>query len=315
MLRTCLFGLLLAALSGSIGCKQDLEPLEAPKQPTGTGLKVVPAGQSPAKAPGPKGVMIDMPSDEVRVLLVDPKGPAAEAGFAPGDRLLAADGQDLTSEDDLAKALEQAAAKKVFFEVRSGDRVLTLKLNTTEPGWFVLSGDSYKGFLLTRIQSGAKKAKPIAKGPAPDLQLPAYDSPAVSLRAHRGHPVAILFWGTFSEPSYAHLQAFSKVCQQYKPRGLECLAVDTMELFTAVSKTKEYAAEMAKVRREFYPAGQLAIDFFMASERLYGVTKLPTLVLVDAEGKLVGRYEGPLADPFAQMEATLGPIVPDSPIR
>jgi len=315
MMRIRLTGLLLAVLLGAAGCPETPKPVKAPQEPVGTGLKVVPTGQSPVNAPGPKGVMIDMPSDEVRVLLVDPNGPAADAGFAPGDRLLAADGQDLASEDDLAKALEQAASKKVFFEVRSGDRVLTLKLNTSEPGWLVLSGDSYKGFLLTRIQSGAKRAKPATKGPAPELKLPTFDSRPFSLRAQRGHPVAILFWGTFSEPSYAHLQAFSKICQQFAPRGLECLAVDTMELFTAVARTADYAAELAKVRREFYPTGPLAIDLFMASERLYGVTKLPTLVLVDAQGDLAGRHEGALAHPFDQMGAALGPIIPKSPIQ
>lgn len=315
MVRKCLTGLLWAALAIAGGCTESTPPMQPIKEPAGTGLKVVPTGHNPAKAPGPKGVMIDMPSSEVRVLLVDPNGPAAEAGFAPGDRLLAADGQDLTSEDDLAKALELAAQRKLFFEVRSKDRVLTLKLDTAEPGWIVLSGDSYKGFLLTRIQSGAKRAKPVAKGPAPQLELPGYDSQKVSLRSLRGNPVAILFWGTFSEPSYAHLQAFSEACKRYAPRGLKCLAVNTMELFTAVSKTTEYAAEVAKVRREFYPSGPLAIDLFMASERLYGVTKLPSLVLVDAEGNIAGRQEGPLAEPFKQMTTALGPIIPDSPIK
>lgn len=315
MVRTFLIGLSWAALVCAAGCTEPTSPIQPLEEPAGTGLKVVPTGHSPAKAPGPKGVMIDMPSSEVRVLLVDPDGPAAEAGFAPGDRLLAADGQDLTSEDDLARALEQAARKKIFFEVRSKDRVLTLKLNTDQPGWIVLSGDSYKGFLLTRIQSGAKRAKPLAAGPAPQLQLPGYDGPMVDLRSLRGHPVAILFWGTFSEPSYAHLQAFSEVCKRYAPRGLKCLAVDTMELFTAVSKTIGYATEVAKVRREFYPSGPLGVDLFMASERLYGVTKLPSLVLVDAAGNIAGRHEGPLADPFEQMATAMGPVIPESPIQ
>jgi thiol-disulfide isomerase/thioredoxin len=306
---------LLIASACLVWTCQDPEPVVPARQPAGTGFKVVPAGASPARAAGPKGVMIDMDNDELRVILVNPKGPAADAGFAPGDRILAGDGQDLTNEDDLNKLLAKTAGRKIYFEVRSGQQILTLPLQDPQPGWLVLSGDSFKGYLLTRIQAGSKIPKPVQSGPAPELQLPGYDGPRVSLRALRPHPVAILFWGTFSEPSYAHLQAFAQVCKQYAPRGLRCLAIDTLELFTAVGKTAEYAAEMDKVRREIYPVGTLAVDLFMESERQYGVTRLPTLVLIDSQGQIAGRQDGPLADPFRELPDALGPIVPASPIE
>ncbi len=303
----CLFVALVA-------CDRE-KPGPPRKKPAGVGLKVVPTGESPARAPGPKGVMIDMDNDEVRVILVQPKGPAAEAGFVPGDRILAGDGQDLASEDDLNKVLARADNKKIFFEIRSGKQILILPLTTSKPGWLILSGDTFKGFLLTRIQSGRKAVRPLARGPAPELRLPTYDGPEMSLRAMRGKPVAILFWGTFSEPSYAHLQAFGQICRQYAPRGLKCLAIDTMELFTAVGKTKKYAAEMAKVRREIYPRGPIPIDLFMESERQYGVSKLPSLVLVDEQGNIAGRHDGPLADPFGDLPRAIEPILPASPIE
>ena len=307
--------LLAAAFALVAGACEKEKPKPLPMEKVGTGLKVVPTGADPTKAPGPKGVMINMDSDEVRILLVDPKGAAAEAGFAPGDRILAGGGVDLASEDDLSAALTKAGTEKVFFEVRSGKQVLTLPLSTSNPGWLVLSGDTFKGFLLTRIQSGAKAAKAISSGPAPELILPTFSGERLSLKSLRGHPVALLFWGTFSEPSYAHLQAFDKICKQYAPRGLRCMAVDTMELFTAVGKTREYANEMVKVRKEIYPTGIITIDLFMESERQYGVSKLPTLVLVDKKGKIVGRHDGPLKDPFDQLIRKLAPILPESPIE
>ncbi len=297
------------------GCEQDAAKPTAKPAPEGTGLKVVPTGASPAKAPGPKGIMIDMANDEVRVLLVAPKSPAAEAGFGPGDVLLAGDGEDLASEEDLERVLGRTADKKVYFEVRSGPRVLTLPLTTVDPGWLVLSGDTFKGFLLTRIQSGAKPTEPVRQGPAPELRLPTYAGGEVALSALLGRPVAVLFWGTFSEPSYAHLQAFTEMCQQYGPRGLHCLAVDTMELFTVVSKTRAYAAEMAKVRREIYKQGPILIDLFMEAESRFGITELPSLLGIDAQGRIAARHDGPLADPFTEMSEVLKPILPASPIR
>jgi len=257
------------------------------------GLKIIPAGEKPARAPGPKGAMIEMETQEVKVLLVRPGDPADEAGFKAGDVLLAADGREITSEDDLAKVLQSARDKKMFFEVRRGRQIYTLPLSTTDPGWLVLSGDTFKGFLLTRIQSNRKVKKPPPGKPAPALRLPTFSGPRFDLKKLAGKPVALIFWGTFSEPCYAALQALDKTCND----ALACVAVNTMELFTAVSKTAAYQKEMLRVRKNLWPANPIPIDLFMESERSFGVEKLPTLVLIDAEGKIQTRLDGPQPDP------------------
>jgi len=257
------------------------------------GLKIIPAGEKPARAPGPKGAMIEMDTREVKVLLVRPGDPAQEAGFEAGDVLLAADGREIASEDDLAKVLEAAGDKKIFFEVRRGRQIYTLPLSTPDPGWVVLSGDTFKGFLLTRIQSNRKVKKPSPGKPAPALRLPTFSGPRFDLRKLLGKPAALIFWGTFSEPCYAHLQALEKTCGD----ALVCVAVNTMELFTAVSKTAAYQKEMLRVRKNLWPQNPIPIDLFMQSERSFGVEKLPTLILVDGKGKIHSRLDGPQPDP------------------
>jgi thiol-disulfide isomerase/thioredoxin len=281
---------LMAVLLFCPACQKEEKPRDHKKD---LGLKIIPAGEKPARAPGPKGSMIEMETQEVKILLVRPGDPADEAGFQAGDVLLAADGQEITSEDELATVLQGAKDKKIFFEVRRGRQIYTLPLSTPDPGWMVLSGDTFKGFLLTRIQSNRKVKKLLPGKPAPAMRLPTLSGPRFDLKALAGKPVALIFWGTFSEPCYAHLQALDKTCGD----ALTCVAVNTMELFTAVSKTADYQKEMLRVRKNLWPEYPVPIDLFMESERSFGIEKLPTLVLVDTKGKIHSRLDGPQPDP------------------
>lgn len=273
-------------------CQKEEKPRDHKKD---LGLKIIPAGEKPARAPGPKGAMIEMDNQEVKILLIRTGDPADEAGFKAGDVLLAADGREINSEDDLAVVLESAQSRKVFFEVRRGRQIYALPLATRDPGWMVLSGDTFKGFLLTRIQSNRKVKKKLPGQPAPSLNLPTFSGPRFDLKTLMGKPVALIFWGTFSEPCYAHMQALHKACEA----DLACVAINTMELFTAVSKTAAYQQEMVRVRKNLWPDYPIPIDLFMESERTFGIDKIPTLILMDSEGKITTRLDGPQADAVA----------------
>jgi hypothetical protein len=254
---------------------------------------------------GTEPTPIHLGPDEVRVLWVLPDGPAARAGFQPGDRLLAGDGQELASEEAVLGVLGRARPdRKLFFEVRRGRQMLTLPLTTEAPGWLLLSGARLTGFLLRRIQGGPTPGRPSPGGPAPDLVLPGLDGRPIALRELRGRRVAILFFGTFSEPSYAALGAFGRVCAR-EGEGPVCLAVDALELFTAAGQTRAWAEELRRVRRELFPAGIMAVDLFMEAERLFGVRTLPSLWLVDPEGRLTLGQEGPMAEPDGELARLL----------
>ncbi len=283
---------LLAALMAGpwSACREEEKPRNHQED---LGLKIIPTGEKPARAPGPKGAMIEMDTREVKVLLVRPGDPADEAGFKAGDVLLAADGREIASEDELDSVLKSIKDKKIFFEVRRGRQIYTLPLATREPGWIVLSGDTFKGFLLTRIQSNRKVEKKLPGQSVPALNLPTLSGPCFDLQALAGKPAALVFWGTFSEPCYSHLQALYKACST----ELNCVAVNTMELFTAVSKTAAYQKELLRVRKNLWPDNPIPIDLFMESERTLGIDKLPTLLLVDSTGKIHTRLDGPQADP------------------
>jgi hypothetical protein len=252
-----------------------------------------------AGASAPPAPTIDLEADEVRVLLVSPGGPAERAGFLSGDRLLAGDGEELACEADADRALARAAeGRPVFFEVKRGRQVLTLPLSAPVAGWHLLAGGTLRGVLLGRSQGGpapAPKVHPRARAPL-ELSLASLDGRPFTLRERRGAPLALLFWGTFSPDSDQALRDFEQACAVLSERGLTCLAVDTLDLFTAAGRSQAWAADVLRVRREVFPRGELAIDLPMRAARAPGVQTLPTLVLVDPRGLEVGRWATPLPD-------------------
>jgi hypothetical protein len=248
-----------------------------------------------AGTPAPSALAIDLEADEVRGLLVSPGGPAERVGFQAGDRLLAGDGEELADEADAARVLARAAERQpVFFEVKRGRQVLTLPLSTPAAGWHLLAGSTLRGVLLGRSQGGPA---PRPRGKAPlELDLVSLEGRPFTLRERRGAPLALLFWGTFSPASDRALQDFDQACASLADRGLGCLAVDTLDLFTAAGRSQAWAADVLRVRREVYPRGELALDLLMRAERAPGVQTLPSLVLVDPRGVVVKRWTAPLPD-------------------
>ena len=84
-----------------------------------------------------------------------------------------------------------------------------------------------------------------------------------------------------------------------------------MELFTAVGKTEEFQAELEKVKKEIWPHGPIPIDLFLESERKFGVKKLPTLLLVNPQGEITARFDGPLADPATEIPRAINDLLSD----
>ncbi|HUU02343.1 MAG TPA: redoxin domain-containing protein [Myxococcota bacterium] len=286
--------LILMAAALLSNCKKD-EPAGSGHS-SNLGIKVIPTGQKPARAPGSKGTMLEMGTEEVRILLVKPGGQAENNSYWAGDVIVAADGKKIASEDDLHGAIAAAGERRIFLEVQRDGKLYTLPLSTPDPGWLVLSGDTFKGFLLTRLQSAHKEKCLEVGSSAPELKLPAFSGPDFVLSSLRGRPVALLFWGTFSGPCYSQFQALAKACRQ-AGGDLACVAIDTMELFTAVGKTEKYQAEMKRVWRDIWNKGIMPIDIFLESERLFGVHKLPLLLLIDRQGVIRARLQGPLENP------------------
>ena len=100
------------------GCEKKPEKKE--DHSADLGFKVIPTGENPARAPGPKGTMIELANTEVKIILVRPGGPADLNGFMAGDVILAAAGKEVTNEDQLAEIINKNKDKKIIIEMQAG---------------------------------------------------------------------------------------------------------------------------------------------------------------------------------------------------
>lgn len=98
----------------------------------------------------------------------------------------------------------------------------------------------------------------------------------VSLAALRGRPVVLDFWATWCGPCQAEAPIVDQVAERYKERGLVVVGVNTSD--------EEGLAE-AWVRKK-------GVRFPIAYDRgnkvasAFGVHNIPTLVVIDKEGRI-----------------------------
>ena len=149
----------------------------------------------------------------------------------------------------------------------------------------------------------APPAKPVADRkllapgtPAPDFTVEAQDGKPVQLSNFKGKIVVLKFWATWCGPCIVSMPHFEKLYRQVQPQGVELLAVcvsDEKPAYTAwIAKNKEnYSYPFF-----FDPAGKT--PNMSISGRLYNVTGIPTVYIIDKEGRvaesIVGYQEGDL---------------------
>jgi serine protease Do len=107
------------------------------KDPTGRERPRIPQSDGKAQTSrlgitvAPAARVMDIGEEGLAVLRVDPGGKAAEAGISPGDVILQLGGKQVSSPDELVRALEEAAGKKkqhVLALVRRNDRQMLIAL-------------------------------------------------------------------------------------------------------------------------------------------------------------------------------------------
>jgi peroxiredoxin len=152
----------------------------------------------------------------------------------------------------------------------------------------------------------ARAAGPLEQPPAPAFNARDLEGRSVSLAALRARgPVLIDFWATWCTPCRAALVELEDWRRRYGPRGLAIVAV-SVDGPRNLAKVRPYVSRL----RVGYP---VVIDDDGRLQELYQVTELPTAVLVDTAGRIVGtrvgyrRGETALA---ARVEGLLPPVSP-----
>jgi len=149
----------------------------------------------------------------------------------------------------------------------------------------------------------AKKARGAARrlqsvGKVLSLSGAALDGTAVALESLRGRPVLVHYWATWCEPCKVDIAQIRELYAKYGPKKF---AVVGIALDSDKGQLTKYLAGKPIPWPQLHEAGGL--DGRLAEE--LGVLTLPTMFLLDAEGKVVDRNLV-IADLEKKLETLLG---------
>ena len=117
--------------------------------------------------------------------------------------------------------------------------------------------------------------------PAPDFELKTLDGEKIRLSELRGHPVLLSFWASWCGPCRRELPGLSKISNEYKAKGLQVLGVNDEGKGTAGKYVKEAGLTFDTLD-----------DSGLKAHRLYRVRSIPTVFLIDKDGKVVRFFKG-----------------------
>jgi cytochrome c biogenesis protein CcmG/thiol:disulfide interchange protein DsbE len=128
---------------------------------------------------------------------------------------------------------------------------------------------------------------------APDFTRTDFANKPLRLSDHRGKLVLLNFWATWCPPCREEMPLFSRWHRELEVKGLQVIGV-SMDDDAAMAK--EFLVE--------YPvAYPVVMGDVKLAETFGGVLGLPLSYLIDAQGRVVARYQGE-AD-LARMEAKI----------
>jgi cytochrome c biogenesis protein CcmG, thiol:disulfide interchange protein DsbE len=116
--------------------------------------------------------------------------------------------------------------------------------------------------------------------PAPDLVLPVAANGEIgsrmSIAALKGKPILLDFWASWCGPCAVVAPVVDRVARRYQKKGLVVVGVN-------VDDTPEKIRAYAQKKGLGYP---MVVDDEKQSSRKYGVSTLPSLVVIDREGNV-----------------------------
>jgi peroxiredoxin len=117
---------------------------------------------------------------------------------------------------------------------------------------------------------------------APDFSQPSPDGKAITLSSLRGKVVLIDFWASWCKPCRMEMPNVKRVYDQYKGKGFEILGV---------SLDREKGAWVQAIAQDGLPWKHVSdLGFWNnAAAQQYGVSSIPYTVLVDRDGKVLGK--------------------------
>jgi len=161
---------------------------------------------------------------------------------------------------------------ETYSKIESPAKLTDASFDTTIP----------KGLETMKMPSPPSDKPPVALGEmAPDFQVASLDGKPVKLSSFRGHVVLIDFWATWCGPCRIGLPETDRLAKVGGPKGLQVMAISDEDGATISAFMKENKYSMPTYR-----------DEGAATQKAYGISGIPTTVIIDAEGKLSAFFVG-----------------------
>jgi thiol-disulfide isomerase/thioredoxin len=131
----------------------------------------------------------------------------------------------------------------------------------------------------------ATTASPTAREVAPDFELLDMHGGKVRLSALRGQVVLVDFWATWCPPCREEVPTLVKLAQRLEGRGLRFIALSEDDPPGQAPLVEEFARQVPGLERH-------AVFGNPEIEQRFGVDSLPTLFVIDRDGRVADRLVG-----------------------
>ncbi|RYG23661.1 TlpA family protein disulfide reductase [bacterium] len=130
---------------------------------------------------------------------------------------------------------------------------------------------------------------------APDFRAVTADGRTVTLSSLKGKVVILDFWAVWCKPCMLSMPGLQKIYRQAKPQGVVVLSVNTWDEKPKFAKWVKATKYDFTFVRDPAEGDHDAIRAASIARRLYKVPGIPTMYVIDREGKvvegLIGAYQ------------------------